>query len=71
MADIDLDTFAGRYIAVWNSASAATSSGCTTWSGSVGVWAPLSGAEPQGGGLQVLLLGPDGRIATDYQFIGL
>ncbi|MFI0943556.1 hypothetical protein [Streptomyces sp. NPDC021020] len=29
------------------------------------------GGEPQGGGLQVLLLAPDGRIATDYQFIGL
>ncbi|WP_329182178.1 hypothetical protein [Streptomyces sp. NBC_01477] len=34
-------------------------------------WAPVDGGETQGGGLQVLLLGPDGRIATDYQFIGL
>lgn len=35
------------------------------------VWAPVDGGEAQGGGLQVLLLGPDGRVATDYQFIGL
>jgi hypothetical protein len=35
------------------------------------VYSPLGGGEPQGGGLQVLLLAPDGRIATDYQFIGL
>lgn len=34
------------------------------------VWMPLAGDEPQGGGLQVLALAPDGRIATDYQFIG-
>ncbi|MFG1806833.1 hypothetical protein [Streptomyces sp. NPDC049040] len=34
-------------------------------------WAPVDGGAAQGGGLEVLLLGPDGRIATDYQFIGL
>jgi hypothetical protein len=34
-------------------------------------WSPVDGGAPQGGGLQVLLLGPDGRIATDYQFIGV
>ncbi|MGW5350736.1 hypothetical protein ACWERV_09480 [Streptomyces sp. NPDC004031] len=36
-------------------------------------WAyvPRDGGEPRGGGLQVLLLALDGRIATDYQFIGL
>ncbi|WP_031513999.1 hypothetical protein [Streptomyces sp. NRRL F-5123] len=36
-------------------------------------WAyvPRADGEPQGGGLQVLLLAADGRIATDYQFIGL
>jgi hypothetical protein len=27
------------------------------------------GGEPQGGGLQVLMLDPDGRIRLDYQFI--
>lgn len=36
-------------------------------------WAyePLAGGEPLGGGLQVVTLAPDGRIATEYQFIGL
>jgi hypothetical protein len=35
------------------------------------VYVPRSGGDPQGGGLQVVTLAPDGRIATEYQFIGL
>ncbi len=30
---------------------------------------PVAGGEPAGIGLEFLILGPDGRIRTDYQFI--
>ncbi|MFF7336836.1 hypothetical protein ACFZAT_05785 [Streptomyces sp. NPDC008163] len=32
--------------------------------------APRDGGEAAGVGLEVLVLGPDGRIVSDYQFIG-
>ncbi|GAA0360011.1 hypothetical protein GCM10009530_06650 [Microbispora corallina] len=31
---------------------------------------PVGGGDPVGGGLEVLVLGEDGRIVTDYQFPG-
>ncbi|MFC7530597.1 hypothetical protein [Actinoplanes sp. GCM10030250] len=30
---------------------------------------PRTGGDPAGTGLEILLLGPDGRIVSDYQFI--
>lgn len=32
-------------------------------------YAPLDGGPPTGGGTEFVLLAPDGRIRTDYQFI--
>lgn len=32
-------------------------------------YAPLDGRAPSGGGTEFVLLAPDGRIRTDYQFI--
>jgi hypothetical protein len=32
-------------------------------------YAPLDGSAPSGGGTEFVLLAPDGRIRTDYQFI--
>jgi hypothetical protein len=40
-----------------------------TSSNSTGKWSALAAARPQGAGLEILLLGEDGRIKTDYQFI--
>ncbi|MET8813983.1 hypothetical protein ABZW47_18460 [Streptomyces sp. NPDC004549] len=52
MADIDLHVLTDRYVTVWNE----------------GELAPRDGGEVVGVGLEILMLGSDGRIVSDYPF---
>lgn len=52
-----------------SSGRATTPTGSTTSSSSTGRWPPGAVVRPCGVGLEILVLGPDGRIVSDYQFI--
>jgi hypothetical protein len=82
MTTIDPQELAGRYVAVWNEPDAKLRREAIRglWAedgthilGEVVTFTwdmvPAGGGEAAGSGLEILLLGGDGRITADYQFI--
>ena len=77
MTSIDVKDLTSRYVAAWNEpgparrGAARPSGSCGPRTGSTSSSRPRSSGRrrPASAGLEILVLGPDGRIEADYQFI--
>src|SRR5690348_10848860 len=74
---LDVKDLTSRYVAAWNEpgparrGAARPSGSCGPRTGSTSSSRPRSSGRrrPASAGLEILVLGPDGRIEADYQFI--